>query len=65
MINSKLSVNKIKPILASYFSDDEFDSVAARFRDMEGVPFAQFLTKWGLCLNFNLQPMDSLLWAHK
>lgn len=55
----------MKPILRNYFSDEGFDSVAAKFREIEGVPFTQFLTKWGLCLNFNLQPMESLLRVEK
>lgn len=51
-------------ILEKYFFNDGFTSAGAHFL-VEGAAFSLLLTKWGLCLNFNLQPMESMLHVDK
>lgn len=63
--NVTTAVNSVVPTLEKYFFNDEFNTAHVRFDDILGLPFTKLLTKWGLCLNFNLEPMDSLLHIDK
>lgn len=54
-------MQQVAPILRKYFFDGGFPKAVSKFRSVRGVPFSMLLTKWGLCLNFNLQPMELLL----
>lgn len=60
-MNLSQTINNVLPTLRKYFFDDGFFSTASTFNDIKVVPFSTILTKWGLCLNFNLQPMESML----
>lgn len=52
--------------LFTYFFDDGFISKASStFAMVPGIPYTLLLTKWGLCLNFNLQPAEKMLHTDK
>lgn len=63
--NLSYPMKHVLKTLQKYFSDDGFLSAVPQFSKMKGVPFSFFLTKWGLCLNFNLQPKENLLQTDK
>lgn len=53
------------PMLQKHFFNDQVSGFSMMFNEIEGVPFSKLLTKQGLCLNFNLEPMESLLHIEK
>lgn len=59
------AVNRVVTTLEKYFLNDELETVHVEFNKVRGNPFTKLLTKWGLCLNFNLEPMESLLHVDK
>lgn len=63
--NVSHQMKNVFPTLRKYFFDDGFLSAFSTFRDIQGVPFSFLLTNWGLCLNFNLQPMKAMLNSDK
>lgn len=58
-------MHHVLPVLRNYFFNDGFHSVLSWFLGIKGVPFSLLLTKWGLCLNFNMQPMEMMLHTDK
>lgn len=62
---SKYPMKPVLPILRKYFFEDGFSSRRSAFRSIQGVPFSLLLTKWGLCLNFNLEPQEKLLYTDR
>lgn len=64
-INFSSSMHNVLPTLQKYFFDDGNLDAFSTFRLIQGVPFVKLLTKWGLCMNFNLQPMESLLHTNR
>lgn len=63
--NLSYPMKQVLVTLRKYFFDNGFSTAVSIFRVIRGVPFSTLLTKWGLCLNFNLQPMESLLHTDK
>lgn len=64
--NFSYPMKQVLPALRKYFSDDGFlSNTYSTFRNIQGVPFAMILTKWGLCLNFNLAPIETMLHIDK
>lgn len=52
--------------LYKFFFDDGFNANAdSKFSDILGIPYTLLLTKWGLCLNFNLQSAEKMLHIDK
>lgn len=59
--------SNVIPTLLKYSFDDGFSDIASipTFAMVRGIPYSKLLTKWGLCYNFNLLPMETMLHADK